>query len=339
MRDFGWFAIIAGAVILEVLIAPGTASTGQGWKLSRTGAPGKVHFTVERSRPGRREVESSDVPLANFRGFSLAMLDHSGPVKFSYVQDAGTLQCVGKFAWGRGSGSFTLTPNPAFQRELDSLGFAAPREDDLFLMIMSNINLDFVREVHSAGIASSLRDVLDMAAHGVNLAYVHDMNRAGYRNFRAQDYIELRDHGVKAQFVEDLKDAGYQLPVSQMVELRDHGVDSSFVRDLQLYGLRPAAVELVELRDHGVTPAYLRGLHDAGYGRLAADEIIELRDHGVASDFVSATRDLGYRFTPSELVDLHDHGVDVKYLRTIHDSGMRNLSEPQIVQLRDHGVE
>jgi hypothetical protein len=339
MKEFGWFAVIAGAVILEALTAPGTALSGQTWKMSRSGASGMVHFTMERSRLGGREVESSDLPLSDFHGFSLDMLDHSGPAKFTYVQDAGTLQCEGKFAWGRGSGRFTMTPNPAFLSELNRLGFSTPREDDLYLMIMSKINLDFVREVQSAGIARSLPDLLDMAAHGVSLAYIHDMSHAGYGNFRAQDYIELRDHGVKAQFAEDLKRAGYDLPVSQIVELRDHGVDSNFVRDLQLYGLRPRAAELVELRDHGVTPDYLRGLHDAGYGAISAGEIVELRNHGVPIDFVAAARDLGYRFTTAELVELRDHGVDAKYLRTIHDSGMKNLTGEQIVQLRDHGVE
>jgi hypothetical protein len=339
MREFGWFTVIAGAVIFEVLTAPGTALSGQGWKLSRGGSPGMVHFTVERSRPGNRTITSNDVPLANFSGFSLDMLDHSGPAKFQYVEDAATLQCEGKFAWGRGAGSFTLTPNPAFVSELNRLGFASPHEDEIFLMMLSHTNLDFVREVRSTGVASSLRELLDMAAHGVTLGFVHDMNRAGYRDLRAEDYVELHDHGVKPQFVEELKNAGYDIPANRIVELHDHGVDSRFVRDLQVSGMHPHEGELVELRDHGVTPEYLRGLHDAGYGTISAAEIIELKDHGVATEFATKASDLGYSFTPPELIELHDHGVDAKYLRTIHDSGMKNLNSAQIVQLHDHGVE
>jgi hypothetical protein len=339
MREIGWFAVIAGAVMLEALTAPGTALSGQSWELNRSGAPGMVRFTMERRRLGRREVESTDVPLSKFKGFSLEMLDHSGPAKFTYEQDAGTLQCEGKFAWGRGSGSFTMTPNAAFLSELNHQGFAAPSEDELYQLMMSSINMDFVREVRSAGIATSLRDILDMAAHGVNLAYVHDLTRVGYRDLRAQDYVELHDHGVKAQFVGDLKQAGYDIPANRIVELQDHGVDSSFVRELQLSGLRPDASELVALHDHGVTAKFLHGLSDAGYGSISADEIIQLRDHGVTGEFVTEARDLGYRFTPGELVEMHDHGVDAKYLRTIHDSGMQHLTGAQIVQLRDHGVE
>ena len=36
---------------------------------------------------------------------------------------------------------------------------------------------------------------------------------------------------------------------------------------------------------------------------------------------------------------LRSHGVDGKYLKTLHDSGMQNLTEPQITQLRMHGVD
>ncbi len=161
MREFGWFIVIAGAVAFEALTAPGTALNGQGWKLSRSGSPGMVHFTVERSRPGNRTMTSNDVSLANFHGFTLDMLDHSGPAKFTYAEDAADLQCEGKFSWGRGAGGFTLTPNPAFMSELNRLGFAAPREDELFQMVLTNIKLDFVREVRSAEIATSLRDLLD----------------------------------------------------------------------------------------------------------------------------------------------------------------------------------
>ncbi len=338
MKEFGWFAVIAGAVMLEVLTAPGTPLSGQGWKLSRSGAPGKVHFTMERRRPGNREINSSDVPLANFRGFSLDMLDHSGPAKFEYVHDAGSLLCEGRIAWGRGSGSFTLKPNPAFVSELNGLGFATPREDELFMLMMANINLEFVREVHSAGIGSTLRDLIDLGTHGVTLDYIQGVNHAGYRNLRAQDYIDLRDHGVKPRFIEDLELAGYEIPARQVIDLRDHGVDSNFVRDLQVYGLRPPAPELVAMHDHGVTPGYLHGLRDAGFGALSADEIIGLRDHGVPADFAVEARSLGFHFTPRELIDLRDHGVDAKYLRTVRDSGMQNLTGPQITQLRDQGV-
>ena len=339
MREFGWFAVIAGAVMLEALTAPGTGLSGNGWRLRRSSQPGTVRLTLERSRPGSRSITTNDVPLTGFRGFTLDMLDRSGPAKFSYVQDAATFECEGKFAWGQGSGSFTITPNPQFTADLKNLGFASPDRDELFLLAISATSLDFIREAHSAGIVSSLRDVLDLAAHGVNSQYIHEVARIGYRNLKAQDYIAMRDHGVEPRFLQALKDAGYQPETGQVIELRDHGVDSDYMRALGAHGLHPDPSELVALRDHGVTPDYLRDLRDGGYDTVGTDEIIALRDHGVGREFILTAHDLGYRFTSGELVELHDHGVDGHYLRTIRDSGMRNLTADQIVRLHDHGVE
>jgi hypothetical protein len=227
-----------------------------------------VRLTLERSRPGNRSITSSDVPLTNFHGFSLDMLDRSGPAKFTYTQDAATLECEGKFGWGRGAAASPSRRTRVRQRtQSPGIRHAAPGRA-VPLMVISGTNLDFIREVRGAGIASSLQDVLDMAAHGVNSQYIHDVARTGYRNLRAQDYIELRDHGVEARFLEELKDAGYQIAANQVVELKDHGVDSSYVRELGAFDLHPDPSEMVALRDHGVTPEYLRGFRDAGYGKI-----------------------------------------------------------------------
>jgi hypothetical protein len=367
MRDFGWFIIIAGAVILEVVTAPGTSLSGQSWKLSRSGAPGMVHFTVERSRAGSRSVNGSDVPIANFRGFSVEKLDHSGPLQFEYVQDAGRLSCQGRVSWGRASGNFTLSPNPDFVAELNRLGFGSPREDQLFFLMLANVNLEYARAIHDAGLGASLQQLIELRQHGLSAQFVRDAGRAGYRNFRAQEFIDLKDHGVESGFLRDLKSAGYDMRADEIVELRDHGVssqfldelkqagynlsagqitelsaqgvNSGFVRDLKFYGLRPGPQELVALRTHGVTAQYLRALQVAGYDKLPADEVIDLQQHGVPADFALAARDLGYRFTTGELIELRDHGVDAAYLRRLHDSGMRNLTGPQITQLRAHGVD
>ncbi|HUB80563.1 MAG TPA: hypothetical protein VMB03_17285 [Bryobacteraceae bacterium] len=339
MKEIGWFAVIAGAVIFEAFTAPGTGLSGRGWKLSRSDDGGKVRLTLERSRHGSRMVTSSDVPLANFRGFSPDLLDHRGPAKFSYVQDAATLECEGRYGWGRGSGSFTLTPNPQFAAELNRLGFASPNQDDLFLLVITGTNLDFIREVHDSHIATSLGDVLELAQHGVNSQYIHDVARVGYRDLKADDLIALRDHGVEARFVQELKDAGYQIDSGQVIQLKDHGVDSEYIRALGKYGLHPDAQDVVTLRDHGIDPEFLRGFREAGFDSTRADELIMMHDHGVPRDFVLEAHDLGYRFTPNEVVQLHDHGVDGKYLRTLSDSGMRKLNADQIVQLHDHGVE
>ena len=82
---------IVGVALLAVLMATGQQSgeLRQEWKLKSSDAPGMVHFTVERWKPGNHWSNSTDVRVANFRGLSRDTIEHGGPAKFQYVQDAG----------------------------------------------------------------------------------------------------------------------------------------------------------------------------------------------------------------------------------------------------------
>ena len=367
MKNYGWLAIIAGAVMLEVLTAPGTAINGQSWTVTRSGSPGHVWLRLERARPGSRMVNATDVPLANFQGFTADMLNHSGPAKFEYVQDAGRLICTGRFGWGRGTGAFTVALNPAFVADLNRLGYPSPQEDQLFVLMMSDVDLAYAREIRQAIPSASLQDLVDLKSRGITLAFIHETAEGNAAALRADDYIalhdhgvdtgyiralknagyelrpadmiELHDHGVNGRFAGELKQAGYTLPAGDMVRLKDHGVDSGFVRDLHFLGIHPPANDIVQLKEHGVSPEYLRRLREGGLGDARVDDVVELQQNGVDGNLVVTAHDLGYRFTAPELVDMQHHGVDAAYLRRLHDAGMQHLSEPQITQLRMHGVD
>lgn len=330
--------MIWGGILFAVVMAVAQEANKE-WTIHRTGDADTLQFTVRRIRPGSHWSSTDNVPRSRFQGLSLDTLEHGGPAKFRYVADAGTLECTGRFSWTGGSGDYTFVPSPAFGSALRDMGYATPDQDEQLTMLLTGITLDFARGVKDARLGASTSDLIRLRSHGVTLAYVDGVRRAGYTSLLAPDIVDLRDHGVTVSFLQDLKDAGYNLSAQEAIDLRDHGVDSDFVRKLRSYGLRPAAAELTELRDHGVTPEYLAGMKDAGYGSLSAGDLVQLRDHGVETAFVREARGCGYNFTPGELVELRDHGVDGAYLRTLRDAGMRNLSAEQIAKLKMHGVD
>ena len=309
------------------------------WRITPSLSANRVHFTVRAFNSHGEWNNSRDVPLDNFRGFSLSMLASPGPAKFEYVADAGRLICEGRFLVGTGSGSYTFAADPAFVAALQQMGYDAPDDDQLFSMLMMDITREFAREIHDAGLRASSHDLIALKIHGVTLDYVREARREGYQDFNADDYTQLRIHGVDTKFLRDLKDAGYNLRASDIAQLRIHGVDSRYMRDLRSYGLKPDAADLTQMRIHGVTPEYLKGLKDAGYESLGAEEVDQLRIHGVDTRFVQEARRLGYDFTPQELAQLRIHGVDGAYLRRLQDAGMRNLNAEQIAKLRMHGVD
>ena len=358
--------LVWGAILVAVVMAVAQEANKE-WVIRRTGQPDILQFTVRRIRPGSRWSSTQDVPRSRFQGLSIDTLEHGGPAKFQYVQDAGTLQCTGRFSWTGGSGEYTFVPSPQFAAALRGMGYATPDDEQQFSMMVMDVSLDFARGVKDAGLRASTEDLIRLRSHGVTLNYIAEARRAGYTDFLAQDYIDLRDHGVKSEFlrdlkasgynlnarditslrdhgvssefVHDLKQAGYDIPAQEIANLRDHGVNSDYLRELKGYGLRPAASDLTQLRDHGVTPEYLSGMKSAGYGQLRAEQMVQLRDHGVEPEFAQQSHDLGYDFSPEDLVRLRDHGVNGAYLQRLRDAGIRNLTAGQIQKLKEHGID
>lgn len=314
-------------------------SWDQEWRLKAAGDPGRVHFSIERTKPGSRWTQSSDVPLERFRGLSLQSLDTGGPAKFEYVRDAGRLLCEGQFTRGRGIGTFQFIANPQYGPELQRLGYDSPNENQLFSMLMSDVSLEFARGVKSASVSSSTKELQEMRIHGVTLDYIQQMRSGGYTTLVAKDYVEMRIHGVTPELVSELKKAGYDIPAKKVVEMRIHGVTPAYIRELNSYGLRPSASEVVEMRIHGVKPEYLKSMKDAGYSDFGIREVLNMRIHGVSPEFAQEARQLGYRFTAKEMTDMRIHGVNGQYLRKLKDSGFQNLTADKIIKLRIHGVD
>jgi hypothetical protein len=306
-RSFDAIAIFLCAALALISSAQ---NWDQEWRMKTSSDPGKVHFSIERSRPGHRWNNSSDMPLESFRGLSLQALSSGGPAKFEFVRDAGRLVCQGQFTTGRGIGSFEFAPNPQYSTELQRLGYEAPQEDQLFSMLMSDVSLDFARGVKQANVPSTTKQLLEMRIHGVTLDYIQRMRSGGYTNLDAKNYVEMRIHGVTPELVAELKKAGYDLPAKKVVEMKIHGVSPEYIRELNGYGLRPDA-----------------------------SEIVEMRIHGVKLDFIQAAKNLGYNFTGKELIQLRIHGVNEQYLRKLKDSGFQNLTADKIVKLRIHGID
>ncbi len=329
--------VIAGVLAAATLLAF-TEDRHAGWQLRPSLSLNHVHFVIRHSNGFDNWVNSREVPIDNFRGFSLSMLGSTGPAKFEYVADAGRLLCEGRFLLGTGSGTYTFAPDRGFVSALQQMGYDTPDDEQLLSMLMMDINREFAREIRDSGLRASSNDLVRLRMHGITVDYIREARQAGYANFTADDLVPLRIHGVETAFLRDLKAAGYDLRASDIVQLRIHGVDSGYMRDLKGYGLKPQASDLTQMRMHGVTPEYLKGLKEAGYGSLRAEEVDQLRMHGVEASFVQQARHLGYDFTPQDLAQLRMHGVDGAYLKRLQNAGMRNLNAEQIAKLRMHGV-
>ena len=124
-----------------------------GWKLTRDGSSSnKVQISlISRNDDGDNWTNTEAVPLTSLTGFDLSMLDHDGPVKFEYVRNAGRILCEGRVAGGSASGPFTVVVDPSFASALEKKGYTAPRNDEAFSLVLSDVTLAFARPSKTRG--------------------------------------------------------------------------------------------------------------------------------------------------------------------------------------------
>lgn len=309
------------------------------WRMKSSSRPGTVHFTIERTRPGSRWINSSDMKLERFRGLPANAPDITGAASFEFVGDAGRLICTGTFTGSRGIGTYEFVRNAQFSSELTKLGYDAPADDQLFSMLMADVTLQFARDVKAAGVPSTSKELLEMRIHGVTSDYIRQMHSSGYTTLTAKEYVEMKIHGVTPELVREVKQAGYDIPARNIVEMKIHGVSPEYIRALGTYGLKPSPREVVEMKIHGVSPEYLKAFRDAGYSGFTVREVIDMRIHGVNSGFAEDAAGMGYKFTARELTQMRIHGVNSEYLRKLKTAGFNNLDADKIVKLKVHGID
>jgi hypothetical protein len=334
--------LIAGSLCLFFFVNAkegGRGPDGSYWDLRASESSADARLALEIRKPGQRWRSENPRPWSSFHGIDAEALRRSGPVKFEYVADAGTLHAEGASDGRRAKGTFTFKADPAFKEALRTAGYALPSDESVFEMMMHGITREFAQGVRAAGLEANLRDLTELAVHGVKLELIQETRALGFARLSVRDLIDLRIHGVSPELMKAVKNAGYDMPVREIVELRIHGVTPEYLAGLRASGLRPAAKELVEMRIHDVSPDYLAGLAQAGYGRLNTREIVDLRLHGVGPDLVRQARSLGYDFTARELIEMRNHGVDGGYLDKLASSGFKKLSAQQIIKLRTHGID
>jgi beta-lactamase regulating signal transducer with metallopeptidase domain len=321
----------SGRVSLEEWTAEWTLESNH----SSSSNPLRLSFGFRRD--GSDWTERTDVPLSSLRDFSLDMLERDGPVKFEYVREAGELLCEGTVRGGRAHGTFAVKPNAEFVSALEKMGYRAPDERDVVFMMMSDVTLQFAREVKATGLELTPGDLAELRSHGVTPDYIRQARQAGLNQFTAEDFCELRTHGVEPLYLQRIVAADPKLTANDIAELRTHGVEPDYLKGVQATGIALSMEDIASLRTHGVESAYLKGIHEAD-SKLSIDEIDNYRTHGVEPGYLKEVRAVDSQLNADDISELRTHGVEPQYLKEVREVAVR-LSIDEICELRTHGVE
>lgn len=233
-------------------------------------------------------------------------------IQFSWTREAGTFRFTGSFDEGRGSGTYTFTPDQSFISNMATAGYRNLATEDVVRLAVTDVTMAHVRGLTQIGYPNlTLDEIVRTRIHGVTPEFVRAMQQRGYKSVPVQDLVKMRIHKVTAEEVDQLRAAGFaNLTIDDLVKFRIHKVTPAFISELKALGFTGMDREaLVRFRIHKVTPEYIKQMRDVGFTAVSEDQLVRMRIHKVDAMFVRHAREDGLTIvTPADAVNLAIHG-------------------------------
>jgi hypothetical protein len=250
--------------------------------------PDGLHLSLERrTEGGGRSQMGQTYDFAELQGLTREQALAGGPVKFSLVREAGRIDCEGSFQGGKGSGSFTFTPDRGFVAAMKGRGFdfekASWREDGrdsdnkLFAAATLNVTTALADDLLSADFGKlDVDDLFKAAIFKIDSRFMREMKARGYPGMRMEELVKARIFKIDADFVREAARLGFDKePFEQLVKMRIFKVTPEFVAEVRGEGLNDLTVEdLVKLRIFNIDADYIRRARADG-SSLQVEELVQ----------------------------------------------------------------
>lgn len=281
-------------------------------------------------------------PLVTFAGLSSTEAKtNAANVNFEMRRPAGTIAFDGRFSDGTGAGHFRFTPDPAFLREMETLGYSGFTDDQLLVFTAHSFSPQTIRDLRSMGYQPTQREVEDIAIFRITADLLREYARLGYPSLRLREAVDMRVGHVDAAFIAGMRELGYnELSARQIADMGVLGVKPSYIRELQNAGLRDVpARQLTDLRVGHVTAERVTQYRRLGYDNLSASQLSEMGIHGVTPKLIEEFRTLGYdRLPVRQLVEMKIFGVTPDYVRRINSRGYDNVPLDKLMKMKQSGL-
>lgn len=281
------FAIIIFTIGSWVIVAQ-TQVTGEWTASIKEKSPDKIHISFERrTEKGGRNQHGSTYSFSDLQGLTRenAM---NGRVAFRLIREAGTVECVGSFVEGKGSGTFTFVANQAFVDGMRARGFDFEKFDSK----------------HDGG---SVEDRLFTAALlNVTTALADDLRTANFPDLDAGDLFKAAIFKIDGKFMAEMKATGFpNLGMEELVKARIFKIDSEYVRKIKDMGFGTDNFEnLVKYSIFKVTPEFLADLKAEGLTNLTVEDLVKMRIFKIDAAFVRQARADDPNITVEQMVEM-----------------------------------
>jgi hypothetical protein len=269
--------------------AQARAETTGDWKASvDTKEPGKINLSLEQRRDGGgRNQMGHTFDFAELQGLSREQAAAGGPVRFSLVREAGTIDCEGSFQNGKGSGTFRFTANQGFASAMKGRGF----------------DFEKASSKHSDG-DDLERRLFAAAMLNVTTALADDLLSAGFGPLDVDDLFKAAIFKVDSKFMREMKASGFpNLGMEELVKARIFKIDADFVTQVTRMGFDKEPFEsLVKMRIFKVTPEFIDEARREGLTNLNVEGLVKMRIFKIDADFIRRAKAEGIPLEVEELV-------------------------------------
>lgn len=205
--------------------------------------------TIIEYRPGAFD-SNSWTDTTNFR---LNDLGNTANNSFSSTRDAGTVVFYGKFAAGKGSGTYVFTLSKSFADSVAASGVTTVNARDGFSFFRKGFTIAYMTFLKQAGFKG-------IAAHSANAMYTLKIDRPFIGQFKALGYSNIPPHNlitfkvmhIDAAFISGFRKLGYSnISLNDLPALKSNHINPEYVAEMQKKGIKEARLrEYVRMKQN-----------------------------------------------------------------------------------------
>jgi hypothetical protein len=294
--------VLACAFIVSVAgvnLSAQTPITGN-WKASLSDDGTKINLNFMRPKEEGRSHQMGQTYELNELGLTREQVVNGGPVRFTLVREAGTIEGDGSFENRKGSGTFRFTGSSAFVAAMKSRGF------------------DFEKDSQSVDHGRLEDRLFTAAALNVTTALADDLTSAGFGQLTVGDLFKAAIFKVDSAFMREMKATGFpNMGMEELVKARIFKIDANFVRRAAEMGFDKEPFEnLVKMSIFKITPEFVAEVRNEGLTNLSMEELVKLQIFKIDGEFIRKAKAEGIPITVERLVQRRI-GVDRVRTRAI----------------------
>ena len=193
----------------------------------------------------------SDMLWAKWTGITPQDLEHEGATIDARMKaEAGEMRCTGAIHEAALRGTYSFTPDAAFIKRMQDMGFDEQTPERLQGYAMLDITTEWVKAMKDAGVTGMTSSkIMGLKALKVDPAYVKAMAAAGYPELRADKLTSMKAVGVSPEKVQAIKAMGFSPTQEQLIQMSVFKIDAPFVERMKAHGFQNLTIaQLIKIK-------------------------------------------------------------------------------------------